>query len=124
MIHSVKNNNTTNKPARIAKPILTIGSSIHGDIKSKNPKELIVHSVSGAKIKDISSAITKMSKDKMTFSKVILMAGSNDCSCSDSTTQSIMQDMVEAVAGAKKVSSEVCISSIIPRTDEGSALPS
>ena len=62
-----------------------------------------------------------MSKDKMTFSKVILMAGSNDCSCSDSTTQSIMQDMTEAVTEAKKVSSEVCISSIIPRTDDGSA---
>ena len=47
------------------------------------------------------------------------MAGPNDCS--DSTTKSIMQDMVEAVTEAKKVSSEVCILHIISRTDDGSS---
>ena len=52
-------NTTTNKPAPIAKPILTIGSSILRDIKSKNQKELVVQSISGAKIKDVSSALTK-----------------------------------------------------------------
>ena len=67
----LKENTTTNKPAPMAKPILTIGSSILRDIKSKNPKELVVQSISGAKNKDVSSALTKMSKDKMTFSKVI-----------------------------------------------------
>ena len=59
--------------------------------------------------------------DKKSFSKVILVAGSVDCSQTESTTDSILNDMVDTVDKAKGISSSVVISSITPRTDDGMA---
>ena len=55
------------------------------------------------------------------FSGIILVAGTNDCACSEKTSQDILDDLIETVTEAKKISPVVTISSITPRTDDGAA---
>ena len=110
-----------NKPPPKQKPILVIGSSIIRDLKSTNEDTLIVESISGAKFKDISSSLNKKAQNDKSYKEIVLVAGSNDCSQSENTTESIMTDLENTVSEAMKITTSVKISSILPRTDNGSA---
>ena len=109
------------KPPPKQKPILVIGSSIIRDLKSTNEDTLIVESISGAKFKDISSSLNKKAQNDKSYKEIVLVAGSNDCSQSENTTESIMTDLENTVSEAMKITTSVKISSILPRTDNGSA---
>ena len=59
------------------KPTLLIGDSLIRDIERSKPVNTSVRSLSGAKTKDISNSL---SRDENRYKKVVICAGSNDCS--------------------------------------------
>ena len=82
---------------------------------------MIIESISGAKFKDTSSSLNKKAQNDKSYKEIVLVAGSNDCSQSENTTESIMRDLENTVSEAMKITTSVNISSILPRTDNGSA---
>ena len=104
-----------------SKPTLMIGSSILRNIKSSDSGKLKVQSISGAKFNDIKSTLFKKHSNEESFSEIILVAGTNDCACSEKTSEDILDDLIETVTEAKKISPVVTISSITLRTDDGPA---
>ena len=79
------------------------------------------HTYSGAKVRGICDKLKLFARDKKYFSKISIIAGSNDCSVNSCTTDFILEDMREALECATKIAEKVCLSSILPRTDIGAA---
>ena len=99
------------------KPTLLIGDSLIRDIERSKPVNTSVRSLSGAKIKDISNSL---SRDENRYKKVVICAGTNDCSRDNFNIDTVAEQFGELLQVATdKVAGvdNVLVSSIPPRTD-------
>ena len=103
------------------KPSLLIGSSIIGDIQSSNPNELNTKCLPGAKMANIKQSLNESAQNDNKYQTIYVVAGSNDCKQSSSTPESIAQETQEVADVALQICEKVVISSILPRTDDGTA---
>ena len=110
---------TTNN--KISLPALVIGDSLVRNLHSEDQSKLMIRTYSGAKVRGIRDKLKLFARDKKYFSKISIIAGSNDCSVNSCTTDVILEDMRETLECATKIAEKVCLSSIILRTDIGAA---
>lgn len=106
------------KPTHRSQPkSLIIGDSTIKEISSKNAKASEVVSISGAKVQDISDKLELLAIEKTELSDVTIHVGTNDIS--DGTDmEHIITSMNQSVEVAKKLTSNVYVSSVLPRLDE------
>ena len=112
---------TSNNMSQKPKPSLVIGSSMIRDLEPINNNTLDVKSISGATLNDINKNISEMVKtepDK--YNTTYIVARSIDCE-STTTTENITDTAREVINIALKMSDNVVLSSILPRTDNGPA---
>ena len=98
------------------KPTLLIGDSLIQDIDQHKLDNTIVKSIRGAKIKDISSHI---SRNQNRYNKIVICAGTNNCS-SDMNIEAVadhFSDLLQVATERVACVDNVVISSIPPRTD-------
>ena len=99
---------------------LLIGDSLIRDIKPED-KTLSISCISGANLDLINEHVTKCESENKQYENVYIVAGTNDCSSSEKSTEEILNSASNLIQNAKKISKSIKFSSVPPRTDSGSA---
>ena len=108
--------------ASVNKPSLLIGDSLVRDIHSDDQSKLMIRTLPGAKLNAVKNKLALFARDNSRFSQIVIVAGTNDCSQIQSSTDTILEDTKEVLECAVKIANSVTFSSILPRIDNGSAL--
>ena len=113
------------KPESVKHPVptpdLLIGSSVIRNIHPVNSTELEVNCISGVKFEGVRDVLDKLSSKQKKYSTIHIVTGSTDCQQMDASTETIKESAKCAVDSALKISKKVVLSSVLPRTDNGSA---
>ena len=105
---------STELKSRPTKPNLLIGSSIIRDLNPEGIKDTEVICIRGGTIQDINE---KLREKSIGYKRIVLVAGTNDCS-HGITPENIISKYKELLVTAKQLATEsVVVSSISPRAD-------
>ena len=103
-------------------PVLVVGDSTVRDLHSDNQNKLMIRTLPGAKISGVKDHIAKLARVGKRFSAINIVAGTNNCSLSNQSTEKILEDTLQTLECASNIADKVVLSSILPRTDDGAAL--
>ena len=101
---------------------LVIGDSITRDMYSKDFSKLLVNHLLGARIGRIISNLKWKAFNKLSYDFVIILAGSKDCEDTLISTERFIDMFMLVLDEATKISNNVIVSSILPRTKNEQAL--
>ena len=121
-IRRVNTQNQKTPASSVNHPVLVIGDSTLRDFHSSDQSKVMIRSFSGARLCVIKDKISAFAQDRKYFSEIFIVAGTNDCSQQQLNTDTVVDDFLQVLKQADKVSNKVTFSSILPRTDNGSAL--
>ena len=105
----------------VSTPDLLIGSSVIRNIEATDQSQLLTTCISGIKFKAVTEKLADLESQQKSFKTIHVVTGSSDCNLSESTCESIKQNVKESIDQALKISENVQISSILPRTDDQEA---
>ena len=101
-------------PAR--KSTLVIGDSMIRDIDAEKLDDTSIKCLPGATVKRVHDELRKIAPAQR-HSKIVIVAGTNDCVKEDVNSDDVIKDTSELVTTAQGMADEVVISGICPRLD-------
>lgn len=112
---SVKASRTSSNARSDTKTTLVIGDSLIKSLDESKMQNVTVKSHSGATLTDITM---RLKESKSNYDKLIICAGTNDCSKSTFNCLEAADQYRQMIVAAKTKTQELTISSVPPRTDK------
>ena len=82
---------------------------------------LLTTCISGIKFKAVTEKLADLESQQNRFKMIHVVTSSSDCNLNESSCESIVQNVKESIDQTLKISENVQISSILPRTDDQEA---